>query len=131
MILDMDDKPNKIRSFEDLKTWQEAHKLVLAIYACTKEFPKYEQFGLSSQVQRAAVSVSSNIAEGFSRRTAKEKAQFYHQANGSLTEVKSQLLIAKDVGYITLNRFNETASLANYTQALLQGLLKSTRTKYD
>ena len=120
---------SKIKSFKDLKTWQEAHKLVLAIYACTKEFPNYETFGLSSQIRRAVVSISSNIAEGFSRRTAKEKTQFYYQANGSLVEVKSQLFVAKDLKYITIDSFHEMMNLANYTQALLQGLLKSCHTK--
>jgi four helix bundle protein len=116
---------NKTKSFEDLKTWQLGHQLVLAIYECTKKFPREEVFGLTSQLRRASVSVTSNIAEGFSRRTKKEKQQFYYQANGSLSEIKNQLLIARDLGYIEKRTYEEISNIANHSQALLQGLIKS------
>ena len=77
--------------------WREAHKLVLLIYKTTKGFPKKELFGLTSQLRRAAVSITSNIAEGFSRQGYKEKLQFYYMALGSLTESQNQLLIAKQL----------------------------------
>lgn len=73
----------KITSFTDLEAWRIGHSLVLRIYKATKLFPREEQFGLISQMQRAAVSITSNIAEGFSRRGAKEKIQFYYLALGS------------------------------------------------
>ncbi|MBI4599730.1 four helix bundle protein [Candidatus Uhrbacteria bacterium] len=76
-----------MRSFTDLKAWQEGHTLVLKIYKITQSFPKEEQFGLTNQLRRAAVSLTSNIAEGFGRGSYKEKAQFYSIALGSLTEV--------------------------------------------
>lgn len=91
----------KIRSFTDLHAWQKAHELVLEVYKITKYFPREEQFGLTNQIRRASISVSSNLAEGFSRRSYKEKIQFYSMALGSTTEVQNQLLIAKDVDYIT------------------------------
>src|SRR3989344_3330038 len=92
----------KIRSFLDLEAWKEGHSLVLNIYKITKGFPKDEVFGLSSQMRRCSVSITSNIAEGFSRNSYKEKVQFYLTALGSTTELQNQLIVAKDVGYINL-----------------------------
>jgi len=77
---------NKIKSFIDLNAYKEAHKLVLMIYQVTKEFPKEERYGLIDQMRRAAVSITSNIAEGFSRKTIKDKYQFYTLAQSSLIE---------------------------------------------
>lgn len=77
---------NKIKSFTDLNAHKEAHKLVLLIYEITKGFPKEERFCLIDQIRRAAVSIVSNIAEGFSRNTTKDKCQFYSLALGSLSE---------------------------------------------
>lgn len=118
----------KIRSFTDLKVWQEAHHLALGIYKITKEFPNHERFSLSNQLQRAGVSISSNIAEGFSRGTPKGKVQFYYIALGSLTEVQNQLLIAKDLGYIAKEIFTETAKQTIATSKLINGLIKKLKT---
>src|SRR3989344_224377 len=90
------EQKKKIQSFTDLEVWRESHKLVLMVYKFTKNFPKNELFGLTSQLRRAVVSITSNIAEGFSRFSYKEKIQFYSIAFGSLTEVQNQLLISKD-----------------------------------
>ena len=120
----------KIKSFTDLVAWQEAHKLVLAIYKVTKDFPKEEQFGLTSQVRRAAISVSSNIAEGFSRKSYIDKNRFYSMARGSITELQSQLLIAKDIGYIKQSKFREVADQTVVVHKLINGLLKSSQDKY-
>jgi len=79
----------KIKSFTDLISWQEGHKLVLLIYAITKKFPKEELFGLVSQIRRCAISITSNIAEGFSRKSKKEKINFYHISLDSLTELQN------------------------------------------
>ncbi len=114
----------KVHSFTDLLAWQEAHKLVVALYAETRKFPHDEQFGLVSQLRRAAVSITSNIAEGFSRQSKKEKTQFYCISMGSLREVQNQLLIARDVG---LMRKDDAESLAENTvliSKLLSGLIK-------
>lgn len=96
----------KIRSFTDLFAWKEGHKLVLKIYNISENFPQKEVFGLTNQIRRAAVSITSNIAEGFSRLTTKDKCQFYAIAIGSLTELQNQLLVARDVGYITQEILN-------------------------
>ncbi len=122
---------NKIRSFTDLNAWKEAHKLVIMVYKITKEFPKEETFGLTNQIRRAVVSITSNIAEGFSRNTFKDKTQFYAISLGSLTEVQNQLLIAKDIGYISKEIFKEAANQTVVISKLCNGLLKSNRLKHN
>lgn len=117
----------KIKSFTDLHAWQEAHKLVLITYKLTKKFPKEEAFGLTSQIRRAVVSITSNIAEGFSRQSYKEKLQFYSMAQGSLTEYQNQLLIAKDVRFISPEEFRETANQTIKVHKIMSGLIKSTK----
>ena len=99
----------KIKSFTDLNSWKETHTLVLEIYKLTRKFPKEERYGLTDQIRRCAVSISSNIAEGFSRQGGKEKLQFYFMSKGSLTELQNQLLIARDVGYINKMKFDKVA----------------------
>jgi len=118
-------KNGKIKSFTDLDTWKKAHKLVLEIYKTTKSFPKEERFGLVDQMRRCAVSISSNIAEGFSRQGKKEKLQFYFMAKGSLTELQNQILIAKDVKYLENKDFKELAEQTVNVHKLINGLIKS------
>jgi four helix bundle protein len=114
----------KIRSFTDLVAWKEAHKLVLMIYKATNGFPKSEIYGLTDQIRRASVSISFNIAEGFSRRTNLDKKHFYYQALGSLTEVQNQLLIAKDIGYLKGAEFKDSAEQTVVVSKLINSLLK-------
>jgi len=118
---------NKIKSFTDLNVWREGHKLVLKIYSVTKQFPNEEIFGLSNQMRRSAVSVTSNIAEGFSRISFKEKVQFYSMVLASLTELQNQLLISKDVKYISLEQFRNLAQRSVVVHKLINGLIKSSR----
>lgn len=119
----------KIRDFRDLNAWKKGHELVLAIYSLTRRFPKEELFGLSSQMRRSAVSITSNIAEGFSRRSYKEKVYFFIVSAGSLTELQNQLLISKDVKYITEKQFCNLFELSVTVQKILSGLTKKTRSK--
>ncbi len=93
----------KAGKFEDLEVWQKAHGLVLATYKITKMFPNDEKFGLVSQMRRAAVSVAANIAEGFKKRGARDKAHFYNIAPASSEELRYYFTLAKDLGYISLN----------------------------
>lgn len=95
----------KINSFTQLKVWKEAHRLTISTYKLTRSFPKEEQFGLTNQIRRCAVSIPSNIAEGFSRYSKKEKVNFYRIAKGSLSELQSQILIARDLEYINQTTF--------------------------
>lgn len=118
---------SKIKSFTDLLSWQHSHGLAVAIYQYTKPFPKEEIFGLTNQMRRSAVSVPSNIAEGFSRQTFKDKLQFYSIALGSLTELQSQLMIARDVGYLDSNDFNEVADKSIEARKLICKLVAKTK----
>jgi four helix bundle protein len=116
-----------IKTFTDLTAWQEGHGLVILVYQITKQLPKEETYSLIDQMRRSAVPVTSNIAEGFGRQTYKEKLQFYYQAQGSLTELKNQILVAKDIGYLNENDFRRLVDQANDAHRLLQGLISSTK----
>ncbi len=117
----------KIKAFTDLDAWREGHKLVLKIYELTSKFPQDELFGLTSQMRRCAVSITSNIAEGFGRRSFKEKTQFYFISQGSLTELQNQLLIARDVGLIDKSAFDSLAELSVKVHKIMTGLIKSSK----
>ncbi|HRY63497.1 MAG TPA: four helix bundle protein [Patescibacteria group bacterium] len=117
----------KITKFTDLIAWKESHKLVLEIYKITKDFPKEEIYGLTSQLRRCAISITSNIAEGFSRHTFKDKANFYSMALGSTTELQNQILVAKDVGYIIQEKFSQIANQTIIVHKLVNGLIKYSR----
>ena len=118
-------KQKTITKFTDLVAWQEGHKLVLQIYKLTKLFPKDEQFALTNQMRRAAVSITSNLAEGFSRQTKADKSHFYTMSHGSLTELQNHLLIARDVNYIDNTELHHTAEQSSMVHKLIFGLLKS------
>ena len=119
---------SKIQTFTDLNVWKESYKLVLEIYSLTKNFPKEEMFGLAMQLRRAVVSITSNIAEGFSRQSYKDKLHFYSMALGSLTEVQNQILIARDIKYIQTENFKFIADQTIVASKLLNGLIKSSKT---
>lgn len=89
-----------LKSFEDSRTWQASAELAVKVYLVIKKLPKTENFAMSSQLRRAVVSVSTNIAEGFGRTGPREKLQFYNIAYGSLLEVRSLLLIAEKLSYL-------------------------------
>lgn len=115
----------KIIKFTDLIVWKKAHAVVLEIYYLTKTFPQEEKYGLSDQMRRSAISITSNIAEGFSRIYKKEKKQFYYIALGSVTELENQLLVGKDVGYISQKKFMSIAVQLIEVHKLLNNLIKS------
>lgn len=117
----------KIKSFKDLNVWQEGHKLVVMIYTLSKGFPKEEIFGLTSQIRRAAVSITSNIAEGFGRESYKEKAQFYSLAHGSLSELESQLLISLDIGYLSKLEYDKLFDQLSSVHRLLNAFIRTTK----
>lgn len=114
----------KITTFKDLVAWQEGHKLVLLIYKATDNFPAKETYSLIDQMRRAAVSITSNIAEGFSRRGPKDKVKFYYMAQGSLTEIQNQIIVAKDIHYLALKPFNEIWEQSIITHKLINGIIK-------
>ncbi len=114
-----------IERFEDIRGWQEARKLVKMIYALTNEGNLASDFGLRNQIQRAAVSVMANIAEGFDCNSQVEFARFLGIARRSAVEVQSLLYAALDVGYIDQSRFDEAYEQARLTKALISGLRRS------
>jgi len=115
-----------IAKFTDLKAWKEAHVLTLLVYKHTQDFPKSETFGLTSQLRRAAVSVESCIAEGFARYHYKDRLTFYYDARGSISEIQSQTITAKDLGYLDQNILEEVWQQSKTVEIILNGLIKST-----
>lgn len=103
---------NYIFSFEKLKVWQDARKLVKQVYLDTKTFPETEKFGLINQMRRAAISVSSNIAEGSSRKSNKDQAKFYQISYSSLMELMSQIILSEDL------MFMENEAVLKYKDAI-------------
>ena len=115
---------NKIRNFRDLNIWKNALELVKGIYKTSKTFPKEELYGLTSQIRRAAVSIPSNVAEGFNRFHNKEYKQFLFIALGSCAELETQLEIAKELQYITLDTVNELLEKIDHISRMLRNLIK-------
>jgi four helix bundle protein len=116
---------DKIKSYRDLIAWQKAMSLVKSVYVITKNFPKEEQYGLTSQLRRAVVSIPTNIAEGQGRKTTGEFKQFLGIANGSLAETETLHLLSKDLEFISTIEFNELKIMTDEISKLLNGLLKS------
>ena len=106
----------------DLDVWQKAMRFVTDVYQVTQSFPGEERYGLSSQLRRAAISVPSNIAEGCGRSSTREFALFLCHARGSLLEVETQLEIARNLGYLPEDKFNEVLSESNRIGRMLNGL---------
>jgi four helix bundle protein len=115
------------KSFRDLFAWQRAIELAVSVYTLTGSFPSSEKFGLSFQLRRAAVSVASNIAEGYGRTTRGEYLQFLGQARGSNSEVETQLVIVRAIGMNVGPEVKGAESLCADVGRLLNGLMKSLR----
>ena len=115
----------KITIFTQLNAWKKAHELAVNVYKVTKTFPKSEQFGLASQLQRSSTSVGANISEGFSRATKADKKHFYTMSHGSLSETQNFLLVARDVEYIDSMVFKKLADISVESSKLINGLIKS------
>lgn len=114
----------KQNSFRDLNAYKESKTLVCEVYRLLKKFPKEEQYALCDQLRRAAISITSNIAEGSGRVSTKEKIHFLEISYGSLMEVLSQLDIACDLGYITKEDFKQFEMIENRVAGLISGLTK-------
>jgi four helix bundle protein len=112
-----------VESYRDLKVWQRAIQMTLAIYRVTTGFPKEEVFGLTTQIRRAGVSVASNIAEGYGRSSRGEYKQFLGMARGSNLEVQTQLFIATELGYGNPALLTEADNLSNEVSRMLNSLL--------
>ena len=112
-------------SFENMKAWQEARKLVVEVYRLLDEFPKLEQYALCDQIRRAIVSVPSNLAEGSGRISLKEQLHFYEISYGSLMEAYNQLIIAVDLSYIDESRLEGLLPKIDEVARLINGLRSS------
>ena len=115
----------KIYSFEKLQVWQQARSLTKSIYIITKTFPDEEKFGLTSQLRRASISVCSNLAEGSSRNSFKDKARFTEIAYGSLTEVLNQLILSLDLEFLAQKEYGQLRLTIEEISSMLNGLRKS------
>ena len=93
-------------SFKNLLVWQKAHQFVIEIYSITKDFPKDELYGLTSQFRRAAISIPANIAEGYTRKGEKDKLRFYNISQGSLEECRYYIILSNDLGYLKNSEIN-------------------------
>ena len=117
-----------METHKDLRVWQQSIEMVTSIYLMTKAFPKDELFGLVSQMRRAAVSVPSNIAEGYARGTDREKLHFLRISSGSMSEIETQLMLSLNLGYVSQEAFDElskiTTSLWKQLNALISSLKK-------
>jgi four helix bundle protein len=116
-------------SFRDLAVWQRAIELTLAIYKLTSSFPAAERFGLTNQLRRASVSVASNIAEGYGRSTKGEYVLFLGHARGSNSEVETQLVIAKALGFGSREVLNRAEALCSEVGKMLRSVMKSLNAK--
>ena len=118
-----------VRNYRELIAWQKAMDLVEQVYQATKQFPREELYGLTSQLRRAVVSMPSNIAEGQGRSSTKEFQNFLSIAHGSLREVETQLLIAQRLDYLTNDQLTPLMELAAEVSRLTNGLLNSLASK--
>jgi len=118
-----------MRPHESLEVWQKAVEFVVQIYEQTKSFPSDERFGLTSQLRRAAVSIPANVAEGAARTTPKEFHHFVAMAQGSCSELETELLIAEKLGYLSTDNYMELKSTADSIGRMLVGLSKHLKSK--
>jgi four helix bundle protein len=112
-----------VESYKDLHVWQRSIQMTVALYRCTEQFPSEERFGLTSQLRRAAVSVASNIAEGYGRGTSGEYKHFIGMARGSNCEVQTQLVIAKELGFRTPDHLKAADHLSQEISRMLTALM--------
>jgi len=115
--------------WRDLEVWKKSHLLTIQIYRLTKDFPKEERYGLTSQIQRAAYSVPLNIVEGHSRRTTKEFLQFLHIARGSLEELRYLIVLCSEINYVTNAEKDKLDAMASEISCMLNAFIKSLRKK--
>lgn len=118
-----------MNSYKDLIVWQKSFLLAKEIYRLTEHFPKSELYALTNQLRRAAVSVFSNIAEGFSRKSERENLQFLSIAFGSTSEIEAQLLLAKELGFAARDKFPGIESLLVEVRKMLNTMLRGFKTK--
>ncbi len=118
------EEKSKIKNFRDLDVWRLAMEIVVQVYECTKKFPKEESYGLVSQMRRAAVSVASNIAEGFNRYHNKEYKQFLYIALGSCAELETQIEVCRALRYIDRENLDKLIEKLDHEGRMINNLIK-------
>jgi four helix bundle protein len=111
-----------MEDFKDLKVWTKAHQLTLAIYHCTRRFPRDEIYGLTSQIRRASASIGANIAEGCGRRSDPEMKRFIQISRGSASELEYRILLARDLRLLTVEEFEDLEAKTLEIQRMLAAL---------
>lgn len=110
-------------NYKELLVWQKSVDFVTEIYACTKNFPKEELYTLTSQIRRSSISIPSNIAEGHSRRSTLDYIQFLKIARGSCAELETQLIISKNLNYLSLEDFQKLSETASEISKMLNAII--------
>ena len=119
-----------LKSYKELKVWQKAYNLCIEIYNITRTFPKEELYGLTSQIRRAAVSVPSNIAEGYGRKTTPEYLRSLYIAYGSSCELETQILLSGDLGLMKAEALNKLQEDLGEVERMLKALIKAVENKH-
>lgn len=119
-----------LKNFKDLKVWQKAYKLCLVIYKITGKFPNEERYGLTSQLRRSAVSIPSNIAEGYGKRTTADYTRSLYIAYGSICEIETQTLISGDLNYIEDRTLEGLKEQIAEVERMLKALIRSLESKH-
>jgi len=119
-----------LKNYKELNVWQRSYKLCLDVYRISAGFPKEEKFGLTSQIRRSAVSVPSNIAEGYGRKTTADYVKSLYIAYGSNCELETQMMLSRDLDYIDNAAIKETMDAINEVERMLKALIKSLENKH-
>jgi len=118
-----------MRNYKQLDVWKQAHGLTLQVYKATEKLPRSEQYSLTSQIRRACYSIPMNIAEGCGKSSDAEFARFLDMASGSASELDYQILLARDLGYISSETYEKLAEKLNHIRRMLTSLIKRVRMK--
>jgi four helix bundle protein len=120
-----------LKNYKELKVWQRSYQLCLEIYGITKSFPREELYGLTSQIRRSVVSVPSNIAEGYGRKTTPDYIRSLYIAYGSSCELETQILLSGDLGYIKDKNMKELLEKIGDVERMLKALIRSLENKHS
>jgi four helix bundle protein len=118
-----------LKNYRDLKVWQKSYRLCLDLYRITKIFPKEERYGLTSQIRRSAVSIPSNIAEGYGRKTTADYLRSLYIAYGSVCELETQVLLSGDLNYVNKENLKALKDDTEEVERMLKALIKSLEKK--
>lgn len=116
---------SEVNSYRDIVAWQKSFQLGLLVYKVSNGFPEVEKFGLTSQLRRGVVSISSNIAEGYGRGTTAEYLRFLRIARGSLYEIDTQLQFAMELGYLEQKHYEDVKDAIDESERILAGLIRA------